>query len=53
METALPDTLIVRRLPECLTEADLNELFHFFGANTVKKEKPKGRQRNGIAIVKY
>lgn len=52
MEPALPDTLIVRRLPEALTERDLNELFRFFGAQTVKKEKPKGRQRNSVALVK-
>lgn len=52
MEPALPDTLIVRRLPECLTERDLNGLFQFFGAQTVKKEQPKGRQRNSTIIVK-
>lgn len=53
MEPALPDTLIVRRLPECLTERDLNGLFQFFGAQTVKKEQPKGRQRNSTIIVKF
>lgn len=52
MEPTLPDTLIVRRLPEALTERDLNELLQFFGAQTVKKEKPKGNQRNSIAIAK-
>ncbi len=52
MEPALPDTLIVRRLPETLTERDLNDLFRFFGAQSVKKENPKGRQRNGTTIVK-
>lgn len=53
MEVALPDTLIVRRLPECLTEGDLNDLFQFFGARTVKKEKPKGRQNYSTVLVKY
>ncbi len=46
------DTLIVRRLPECLTERDLNDLFRYFGAQAVRKEKPKGRQRNSTIIVK-
>ena len=51
-DTFLPDTLIVRRLPECLTERDLNDLFRFFGAQAVRKENPRGRQKNSTIIVK-
>lgn len=53
MELAEPDTLIVRRLPEVLTERNLNELFHHFGAQEVRKEKPVGRMRKSTILVKY
>lgn len=49
---APPDTLIVRRLPEILTEPDLKDLFHHFGAQDVRKEKPKGRMRKSTILVK-
>lgn len=48
----LPDTLLVRRLPENLTERDLNELFSSFGAQRVLKDEPKGKMRNNTAVVK-
>jgi hypothetical protein len=46
------DTLIVRRLPEALTERDLNELFHYFGAIEARREKAKGRMRRSTVYVK-
>ena len=46
------DTLVVRRLPEALTERDLNELFHFFGALEARREKPKGRMKKSTVYVK-
>jgi len=49
---APPDTLIVRRLPEILTERDLKDLFQHFGAQDVRKEKPKGRMRKSTILVK-
>lgn len=48
----LPDTLLVRRLPENLTERDLNELFSSFGAQQVYKNEPKGNMRNSTAVIK-
>jgi len=52
MEPTLPDTLLVRRLPELLTEPDLNELFCSFGALRVCKER-RGRNRNSTAVVRF
>jgi len=49
----MPDTLVVRRLPEALTERDLNELFHYFGGIEAKRETPKGKMRRSTVYVKY
>lgn len=52
MELALPDTLIVRRLPETLTEADLNELFLHFGAQSAVRQYFRGNKRRSNVLVK-
>ena len=49
----MPDTLVVRRLPEALTERDLNELFHYFGGIEARRETPKGIMRRSTVYVKY
>lgn len=53
MEVALSDTIIVRRLPEVLTDADLNDLFSSFGALHAFREKPAGKMKRSSVIVKY
>lgn len=53
MELAPPDTLIVRRLPEALTEGDLNELFQHFGAQSAKRQYLRGKKRRSNVLVKY
>jgi RNA recognition motif-containing protein len=50
-EPASPDTLLVRRLPDELTERDLNDLFRgYFGAVEVRREKRLSRRNSNVYI---
>lgn len=50
--TRTMDTLMVRRLPDCLSESDLNLLFVRFGAQGVRREKRWPKGRSPIVFVK-